>query len=192
MCYNESDSTYDLDVRDHAQVNRVRATIGGRLPSDPSPDYPAGGASSSAGGATETTAAPARMSVEELGALAPGALARRDTKRLDEKQMAALTGGGSFADGTRCMVAEGDNSFWPGVIIGPLKDGTYRVQRQDAQQKAAWADQVQTVKMEQLRAPGEAANQWPAGTKVSVYFNHTNKWQRTEASVPISDKPEPG
>merc|ERR1711865_1289018 len=95
-----------------------------------------------------------------------------------------MTGGVCLGEGTRCMVAEGDNSFWPGVIIGGLKDGAYRVQRQDAQQKAAWADQVQTVKTEQLRAPGEAANQWPAGTKVS--YESTSRGGQWLSAVVVS------
>lgn len=202
--FNETDGTYNLDVRDHADVDRIRAR-GDKPPEEssgpPRPTIRPGGAQETQLGtngepsSTSSASRPSRVRPLDGG----GAASRT-----------SIDGGGDGADSRKPRVATGDmeatttTSPSPGSSPAPRwvnkgdvctipehglvviessvgRDGCYTV-------KASEKTRMQVLP-EVMRAPREAKFAWGPGTKVSYLSASVGKW--IDASV-LSFNPSGG
>lgn len=168
--FNESDSTYNLDVRDHAEVDRIRArtdrpverpdgemesrhtTNGRHLETQQTRPFSAEASSASrrrGGAADEGSEGVRRGSAEATSA---GALAASASTRLVTR-------------GDVCMIPEHGLVF---IESGAGRDGCYVV-------KVSEKEKIH-VKADVMRAPKEAKFAWQSGTKVSYLSASVGKW----------------
>lgn len=184
VSFNESDGTYNLDVRDHADLDRIRARVSDRpLDGD---DAPSRKGTVAALYSTESGAVGKRNSEARLGG---GAQHRESSKasgaaRGSDLEAGMATGSSPSAGGGQ-KVGRGDRCTAPehgSVTIDSVSDGTYTVRTSSGQRLQFPAHA--------LRAPEERQYAWPAGTKVS-YQSASLKGKWIDANV-VSFNPANG
>jgi len=189
--FNETDGTYNLDVRDHADLDRIRARVS---------DRPLGGEGEDPQMARRGS--PSGSGGHYLTEMADGARAnprRHQTADLNNRTQqqgrdgssraplrvgdleataggAALTTGSGGSGGAR-RVGTGDRvALAEGglAVVEAVHEGVYTVRTADRQR--------QKLQAEALRAPGEVKFAWPPGTKVS-YQSASLKGRWIDANV---------
>jgi|ERR1712232_189462 len=181
--YNEMDATYNLDVRDHADLERIRARVqdGDQGKGDQGGSGKA--TSSNTGYRTEMTSEASSARPEKRrgptkpldddrdgSKLAPLRVSDLEATRGGRSDMA--TGAEKTPTSPARKVGAGDRAVIPDeglVTIESVSNGTYTV-------KTANRERL-TVQVDTMRAPGEAKYAWPAGTKVSYQSaSLSGKW----------------
>lgn len=164
LTFNEEDGTYNLDVRDHADVDRIRA----RVSIGDGEDQPRRASASAVGQyLTEEAGDSSKYVRRETELLSKKSSLNRDGSKgaplrvsdLDAAGMATgsvpMPGGGrKVGQGDRCVIPEHGT-----VVIESLHDGTYTVKTSDRQRLK--------VQVDVMRAPEDAKFAWPPNTKVS-------------------------
>jgi len=189
VSFNETDSTYNLDVRDHADLDRIRARAGDKPAEEQQPQGRASSANGRAGAYNTEMAGDGRrapelrrgQTVEVGGPRGTAAQGRDGSSRaplrvgdLETAGGAAMTTSGAGSGrrvgvGDRVALVEGGLA-----IVEAVHEGAYSVRTPDRQRLKLQA--------EVLRAPGEARFAWPAGTKV-FYQSASLKGRWIDANV---------
>mmetsp|Transcript_21256 Transcript_21256/g.49295 ORF Transcript_21256/g.49295 Transcript_21256/m.49295 type:complete len:679 (+) Transcript_21256:112-2148(+) len=152
--YNASDFTYNLSVRQHAEVSRMRLRVGDRLPSAPANPNEA---ASSSGGASG-------------GDPRQDAAATQGLWRGEGYSNSPQT----VMEGWSCQVSEseGPDAWWlPAVIEG------IDMARSEVAVVLAAPERPRKLRVPQsaVRAPKEASLSWPRNTEV-LYYNSRSQW----------------
>lgn len=178
--FNEHDGTYNLDVRDHADIDRIRARV----------DRPGSDAAGHAEPRRSATSG-CRDDNSPDNAPAPSVGSRHDgkksTQRVDsdakrtahkgevEATAAAGVPSASSTAAPAHWVGRGDACIHPehgmAYIESVGKDGVFTVKVNTKK-----VPQLHQVSAEVIRAPGESKFSWKAGTKVSYLSNSVGKW----------------
>jgi len=184
VSFNESDGTYNLDVRDHADLDRIRARVSDR-PIDVD-DAPSRRGTAASLYSTESGAVMKRSSEARLGV---GAQHRESSKASGAPRgsdlEAGMATGSSPTSSNGQKVGRGDRCTAPEhglVVIESVADGTYTVRTSSGQRLQFPANA--------LRAPEERQYAWPPGTKVS-YQSASLKGKWIDANV-VSFNPANG
>merc|ERR1719362_2479691 len=181
--FNESDCTYNLDVRDHADLDRIRARVSDK-PIDVD-DAPSRRGTAANLYSTESGAVMKRNSEARLGG---GAQHRESSKASGAPRGSDLEAGmhtGTPTSGSGQKVGRGDRCTAPEhglVVIESVSDGTFNVRTLSGQRLQFPAHS--------LRAPEERQYAWQAGTKVS-YQSASLKGKWIDANV-VSFNPANG
>jgi len=184
VSFNESDGTYNLDVRDHADLDRIRARVSDRpLDGD---DVLSRKGTVTGLYSTELGTVAKRNSEARLGG---GAQQRESSKasgttRGSELEAGMATGSSPTASSGQ-KVGRGDRCTAPEhglVMIDSVSDGTFTVRTSSGQRLQFPAHA--------LRAPEEKQYAWPTGTKVS-YQSASLKGKWIDANV-VSFNPANG
>mmetsp|Transcript_88204 Transcript_88204/g.175193 ORF Transcript_88204/g.175193 Transcript_88204/m.175193 type:complete len:763 (-) Transcript_88204:8-2296(-) len=183
VSFNESDGTYNLDVRDHADLDRIRARVSDRpLDAD---DVPSRKGTNPGPYSTESGGVVKRSSTTNLGG---GAQHRESSKASGAPRGSDLEAGmhtGTPTSGSGQKVGRGDRCTAPEhglVVIESVSDGTFNVRTLSGQRLQFPAHS--------LRAPEERQYAWQAGTKVS-YQSASLKGKWIDANV-VSFNPANG
>lgn len=166
VSFNESDTTYNLDVRDHADVDRIRARIHDRSGDESTP--------SRALSRKHTSELSTQLGADagRRGAASSSSPARQEgrgraTRDLETSLVDRPSAGSTdrkVRAGDHCVVSEHGL-----VVIEGVRDTLYTLRIGPRGR--------QTVPIEAVRAPAEPRYAWPASTKVSYQSSSLNgKW----------------
>jgi len=176
VSFNESDSTYNLDVRDHAEVDRVRART------DKPVDRHDGGEVDS----RRTSNGRPSLEHQQTRALSSHEASRHRSRGYPDdgdeggrrrSAPEATSAGGTLStspsSASTRLVTRGDVCVIPehGLVFienGAGHDGCYVVKVSD--------NQKINVKADVMRAPKESKFAWPKGTKVSYLSASVGQW----------------
>lgn len=178
--FNQNDGTYNLDLREHAAVDRIRARIGDSSP--PLQQQPGDGGYRPEGMHTEKAApqgaadfdgnvpAPPPVPVSE------GANAGYGYGQQPSQGRASSSPLQRPPDGSKCMVLEQQGPC-PAIIEGYNQtDGSYSVLVDPGN-----ARRRQMVGAESIRAPGKESHAWPQGT--AVYYESASLGYMVPAAI---------
>jgi len=151
--YNAADGTYNLDIRDHAAIDRIRARIG---------EHMLGQQENQAGMRTEKTQQ--GSDVESSSALPPVPVQAYPSRSSASSQM-------RLADGSKCML-EQHGQLTIAVVEGfNQSEGCYNLMVDFGNVRRSM-----TVRSEFIRAPRNAADAWPNGTQVMYESASMSTW----------------
>lgn len=176
ISFNEGAGTYNLDVRDNAQVDRIRPRLGDR-PSVPSGR---GGADESAQEAAQPmqsqfvrkTSYEGTVRDSANGAPAAGPFRVSELEASASAPNPALR---SIGEGSRCFVAENgptsSAASWSPATVQEVdsQDGSFAI-------VTASGQRLNKVPSEMLRAPADAVSAWPPGTAVAYESTSLKAW----------------
>lgn len=167
--FNVSDGTYNLDVRDHADVDRIRVRV-----DRPAEEIAGGSSASSRPRRTVIDAPPAvECGVPESPAKGGSALRggrnSQKTRAFDTEATSAVSHptapSRKVGPGDRCMIPEQGLA-----LIHSCWEGNYTVEPERTSGKR------QVLLVEDMRAPAEGRYAWAPGTKVSYQSASMGQW----------------
>jgi serine/threonine protein kinase len=171
--YNAGDNTYNLDVREHAAIDRIRARIGETPPSFEDPGRPFDGMrTEKAQGATDFEG---YMPSPPLQAQPPVPVQAMAVERPDNTHGQQLQRQSSSQprppDGSKCLLQH-QGQLILSIIEGfNQSDGTYSLLVDPSASRRR-----QQVRPENIRAPRDVADAWPPGTGVMYESSSFGNW----------------